>query len=159
MRILFGDNEAYLEKHRTAARTRPKEEQKLGPDFYRLEHSKPLFNNNGILTIHNIYNYHTLLSVCKILKFHSPIAIYSLFKTSKRKETLLITSQQVGPFVHNGSSLWNIFRRLPEGSEVRDFSQSIVYVKSQIKKLVYRRQKLGDVDEWHSKINFSIEDL
>ena len=32
---MFGDSdtEAYLEKHRTAARTRPKNMQKLGPEF------------------------------------------------------------------------------------------------------------------------------
>ena len=41
MRIMFGDKEAYPEKHRTAARTRPKELQKLGPEFLKLEHTKP----------------------------------------------------------------------------------------------------------------------
>ena len=35
IRVMFGDSdtEAYLEKHRTAARTRPKNMQKLGPEF------------------------------------------------------------------------------------------------------------------------------
>ena len=35
-------------------------------------------------------------------------------------------------------------------------SLAISYIKNQIKKLVHRRQKLGDEDEWHSKINFRI---
>ena len=93
-----------------------------------------------------------------MIKFHTPIALYSLFILSKRKETLLITCTQVNSFIQNGSALWNIFRRLSEGSEVRDFTPSLSYVKNQIKILTFRRQKLGDVDEWHSKINFSVED-
>ena len=36
MRIMFGDREAYVEKHRTTARTRPIDSQKLGPDFSSL---------------------------------------------------------------------------------------------------------------------------
>ena len=45
IRIMFGDNEAYLAKHRTAARTRHIGNQKLGPQFFEKEHTKPLFNN------------------------------------------------------------------------------------------------------------------
>ena len=63
MRIMFGDKDAYLEKHQTAARKRPKDLQKLGPEFFKQEHTKPLFNANEILTVHNLYNYHSLLSV------------------------------------------------------------------------------------------------
>ena len=159
MRIMFGDREAYLEKHRTAARTRPIDLQKLGPDFFKLEHTKPIFNTNEILTVHNLYNYHTLLCVGKLLKFHIPIALYSLFTRSKRKETLLIIPWQVDSFVYHSSSLWNTFKRLPEGSEVKDFSIGISCLKNQIKKLVSRRQRLGDWEDWHSKINFSIEDI
>ena len=159
MRIMFGDTEAYLEKHRTAARTRPKESQKLGPEFFELEHSKPLFNINEILTVHNLYNYHTLLCVSKLLKFHSPISLFSLFNLSKRKETLLITPQKNDSFVHKSSSLWNAFRRSEEGSKIKDFATSISRMKSCIKTFLARRQKLGDVEEWHPNINFTVEDL
>ena len=159
MRIMFGNKEAYLEKHRTAARTRTKDLQFLGPEFFKLEHTKPLFNINEILTVYNLYNYHTLMSVAKILKFHTPIALHSLFKLSKRKETLIILAEQVDSFVYTSSCLWNAFRRLPEGSKVKDFTISIGHIKSQIKKLVSERQRLGDLDEWHSKINFTIENV
>ena len=60
---MFGDTEAYLEKHRTAARTRPVDMQKLGPEFFQQEHTKPLFNTNDILTVHNLYNYHVILCI------------------------------------------------------------------------------------------------
>ena len=45
------------------------------------------------------------------------------------------------------------------GSEVKDFSIRISSLKNQIKKLVSRRQRLGDWEDWHSKISFSIEDI
>ena len=159
MRIMFGDTEAYLEKHRTAARTRSKDCQKLGPEFFKLEHTKPLFNNNEILTVHNLYNYHTLLSISKLLKFHVPISLFSLFSLSKRKEMLLITPQKVDSFVYNSCSLWNAFKRSPEGSEIKDFTASISCLKTIIKIFVARRQKLGDVDEWHPNMNFTVEDF
>ena len=41
IRILFGDKEANLQNHRTAARTRHHDLQKLGPDFFKREHIKP----------------------------------------------------------------------------------------------------------------------
>ena len=41
IRIMFGDKEAYLEKHRTAARTRHIDNQKLGPEFFEKEQTKP----------------------------------------------------------------------------------------------------------------------
>ena len=33
----------------------------LGHDFFKREHTKPLFNSNGILTVHNLHSYHSLL--------------------------------------------------------------------------------------------------
>ena len=36
LRIMFGDNEAYHNKFKTAARVRPRELQKLGAEFYEL---------------------------------------------------------------------------------------------------------------------------
>ena len=159
MRILFGDTEAYLEKHRTAARTRPIGSQKLGPEFFMLERTKPLFNSHEIFTVHNLYNYHTILSVSKLLKFHTPISLYSLFRLSKRKETLLITPKQVDTFVGRSGTLWNAFRRSPEGNKVNDFATSVGSIKCSIKSMVSRRQKLGDMEEWHPKINYTIEDV
>ena len=69
MRILYGDKEAYLEKFKTSARARPYELQKLGQEFYQKEHTKPLFNSNGIMTVHNLYNSQVINSIFTILKF------------------------------------------------------------------------------------------
>ena len=46
VRILFGDYVAYKDKFCTCARTRTRENQKLGAEFFSREHTKPLFNIN-----------------------------------------------------------------------------------------------------------------
>ena len=108
-RIIFGDTEAYLDKFRTCARARPFESQILGKEFYMKEPSKPLFNTNKILSVHNLYKYRTIMEVYKILKYHLPISIYSLFNRSTRKEGLLITSTVLNNFVSRSSRMWNMF--------------------------------------------------
>ena len=91
---MFGDNEAYHNKFKTAARVRPRELQKLGAEFYDLEHSKPLFNKNNLLTVHHLYKYCCLLEMFKIIKLRIPIALYSLFTRSNRRENYFITNSQ-----------------------------------------------------------------
>ena len=49
-----------------------------------------------------------------------------------------------------------IFRTTPEGNEIKDFNVSFSFIKNQIKKLVCKRQNLGDVNEWHPEINMCI---
>ena len=98
-----------LTKFRTCARARPFESQILGKEFYMKEPSKPLFNTNKILSVHNLYKYRTIMEVYKILKYHLPISIYSLFNRSTRKEGLLITSTVLNNFVSRSSRMWNMF--------------------------------------------------
>ena len=148
IRILYGDKEAYLDKFKTSARSRPAEAQRLGVEFYQREHTKPLFNNQQILTVCNLYHYHMLLETFKIIKTRTPISLYSCFTQSTRKETLLITPSYSENFVYNASMMWNIFRTCPEGSKISDFIVGISYIKTKIKALLFRRQKLGDIEEW-----------
>ena len=64
---MFGDTEAYLEKHRKAARTRPKTMQKLGTEFFQLKHTKPLFNSNKysqcIISLTTMTAFYALLKI------------------------------------------------------------------------------------------------
>ena len=91
IRIMFGDNEAYKNKFMTCARSRSKEQQILGAEFYELEHSKKLFNENNMLTVYSLYKYHCLLELLKIVKLRMPISIYSLFNRSPRRDNYFIT--------------------------------------------------------------------
>ena len=142
---MFGDNEAYLEKHRTAAITRHIDNQKLGPEFFEKENTEPLLNNNEILTVHNLYNiYRLLLGIIMMLKFHTPIALYTMFKVSRCKPTLIIVPAQAESFVFKASILWNTYQTLPEGRDIRDFTVGISFLKNIIKIQLLKRQKIGD---------------
>ena len=148
LRILYGDKEAYLNKFKTCVRTRTIDNQKLGEEFYAKEHTKPLFNKHKIFTVQSLYFYHTLFSLYKIIKTHVPISLYSCFTRSTRKETLLITPQHSHHFIYKSSSLWNEVRNTTQFSSLSDFSASLSQVKTWIRDTLYRRQKLGDDEEW-----------
>ena len=79
MRILFGDKEAYLNKFKTCARARDIDNQILGREFYKREKSKPLFNNNNIMNVRNLYIYHCSNEIIKILKFRTPMCMFENF--------------------------------------------------------------------------------
>ena len=49
-RYIFGDYDSFMDKFKTAARTRAFGEQYLGQSFYCKEHTKPAFVKNNLLT-------------------------------------------------------------------------------------------------------------
>ena len=81
-----------------------------------------------------------------ILKSHTPIALYAMFKVSHRKPTLIIvpTQLQAESFIFKASILWNTYQTLPEGRDIRDFTIGISLLKNIIKSLLLKRQKIGD---------------
>ena len=56
--MLLGDYDCFKNKFMTCVRVRLFENQKLGNYFFEKEHTKPLFNEHKILTVHNLYVYH-----------------------------------------------------------------------------------------------------
>ena len=157
IRILFGDKEAYLDKFNTAVRARPVQEQKLGQEFFEKEHSKPIFNSNEIMTVYNLYNCQLLNSMYKLLKLRTPIAIYSCLKISQRKETLLYVPKQFSEsFIYCATTLWNSFLTCPEGLLAKSVTTGLGSIKTKIKELIFRRQSMGDQNEWHYDINFTL---
>ena len=57
IRVLLGDHESYLAKFKTCARVRPRRSEKLGAELYSREHTKPLFTENNLLAVRNLYHY------------------------------------------------------------------------------------------------------
>ena len=51
------------------------------------EHTKELFNENQILCLHNLYVLRTFMELFKILKYHCPVSIFSLFTVSPTTST------------------------------------------------------------------------
>ena len=145
VRILFGDRESYLDKFNTAVRVRPFGEQKLGIEFYTKEHSKPLFNKLELLTVHNLYLYHCLVEAFKILKFRTPISLYSQFNRSCRKETLLISPEFSQSFIYRSTFHWNVIR---QKLVINDFAHKLNAFKTSLSKLLMNTQKWGKFDEW-----------
>ena len=91
IRIMFGDQDAYMAKFETCARTRTFESRILGREFFQREPSKPLFCNNSLLTVHNLYKYHCIVEMFKVVKLRIPISIYELMKRSRRRDNYFIS--------------------------------------------------------------------
>ena len=170
VRMLFGNEFTFdhSEYYETCARTRPYDEH-IATKNYDLEHTKPLFNKNNILTIHNLYAMHMFMEVFKILKYHSPISIYESLLLGSRdclKLTLLLPkiSLQVSAnnFIFKSATLWNRFypnmfnKCLPQyngiiipGSSINsDMAASISVIKNRLKSHLLMQQKLGFNDIW-----------
>ena len=154
IRIIFGDKEAYLNKFRTCARTRPFQHQKLSCQFFEREHTKPLFSKHSLLTVHNLYSYHCCNELFKLLKFRTPISLFELFNLSKRpgKETLLLSTLPSNSFVHKAASLPNTFRQL---ITLKDFNITQSAFKNKLRNTILLSQNKGDVNNWEPSVNFA----
>ena len=149
---MFGDKEAYREKFNTCARCRSFGHQFLGLEFYCKEHTKPLFQKHEIMTVHNLYSYHCVMELLKILKFRIPISLYSKFELSKRKDTLILTPNPSTSFIYKASILWN---SLKNKLGISDFCVNVNSTRSKLKSLILSNQNSCDADEW-SDYNFNI---
>ena len=156
VRILFGNHEAYLDKFKTCARARAKDNQKLGPSFYEKEHTKPLFKKHKLLTIQNLYSYHCFMEIFKILKFRTPISLHTLYKISRRSETTLITPKPSTHFLYQSAFIWNKIR--PK-IDLTEYSISLGTVKNKLKNIIFHNQHQHDETEWLASHDFDISKL
>ena len=176
IRLLFGtkysfDHAGYYE---TCARVRSYIDHKAAKN-YCLEHTKPLFNEYNLMILPNLYVYHTLLELFKILKTHTPISLYSLFTQSQRDNNLTIHLPKFvleisrNNFTFKSSSLWNalatkIFKKnIPgkDGIVIRgsvtnsDFCATVPFIKKKLRMILLKQQTLGDETIWTTENAFS----
>ena len=150
LRILFGDKETYLNKFKTCCRVRPYDHQKLENSFYEKEHSKPIFNEKFIMTVHNLYVYHCSNETLKIMKYRTPISMFNVFKTSNRKTTQMVTPIPDIQYVYNASITWNWARQvIKSNTDISDFSFSSADAKAILKNHILLTQKMGNSCEWN----------
>ena len=124
------------------------QKQNLGSEFFRKEPSKPLFVEQNLLTIHNLYIYHCCLEIFKILKFRTPISLNSMFKLSLRKPTRVIIQKRTEFFAYRSAVMWNKLRnRLPK-NWLEDFSIKLSTLKTAMKIILLKNQSLYDESEW-----------
>lgn len=156
IRILFGDNEAFSDKFKTCARCRILEEQVLDGSFYRKEHTKPLFKENKILAVQNLYYYHSFMEVFRILKLRSPICIYLQYQLSSRNYLTFIKLIPPNPsnnFIYRTSVIWNTLR---QKLDITDISTGTSLVKKNLRTMLHTNQHNHHEVEWLPSHDFSI---
>ena len=159
IRVLFGDLKAFIDKHSTCSRTRSFENQRLGHEFYCKEHTKPLFNEQQILSFRNLYIYQICTETLKILKFKYPFCLYNLFALSSRNnENLLLARSRQSLFVSTRLQIWNsCVKLIIKGDKI--FDTNIASFKFKVKKSLLEIQNAFDENEWYPDLNFDINTL
>ncbi len=169
IRLLFGKTPNYdhVEYYMTCARARTFKMNMAHKDF-RLEHTKPLFNEKNILSLHNLYLYHTFMETFKITKFNAPMSIRNLLEFCPRKEKLLLmvplvrTDASQQNFFFKSTKVWNelselVFEKceandtgiiIPGSAKNSDLSASTGHVKTKLKEILLQKQRSGDPKSW-----------
>ena len=154
-RILFGNLEAYLNKLSTCARARPYGSQKLRQEFYQKEHTKPIFNDLKILAVQNLFKYHCISELFKIIKFRCPYPLYENIKVSNRDSSLtIILPDKTNTFLYKASLMWNtIHKRIVRSNS--GLEESVALVKCRTKNIILECQAAETKDCWTDK-NFEL---
>ena len=157
---MFGDREAYQNKFKTACRTRSINQQQLGEEFFAREHTKPIFKEQKIMSIHNLYTYHCFMECLKILKFRSPMSLFSEYTLSNRKPTMIVTTFPSKTFTYRSSLIWNT---LTPKLKLSDYSANVSTVKSILKRCILTNQHCENEFVWtpgdHNIKSIKFEDL
>ena len=163
IRLLFGkelsfDHAGFFE---TCARVRTYQ-QHMAKKNYLLEHTKPLFNEYKILSLHHLYIQHTFVELFKIIKYRTPISVFELFCQSPRNTNFLMLLPRINldvskfNFVFRATLIWNsiigtllnkcipnpVGIMVPGSSECSDLSAPISYIKNKLKDVLFCIQKL-----------------
>ncbi len=169
IRLLFGKIASYdhMEFYETCARVRTYDDHKA-PKNFRLEHTKPLFNEYGVMNLENLYKYHTFMETFKVLKYMTPSPIKELFRfcPMNDKLRLMVPLVRLDVCQHNfafkSSKIWNehvthIFTNCEAGengiiipglAKNSDLAASIGFVKMNLKKHLLSLQKQGEPTNW-----------
>ena len=182
IRLLFGINFTFdhSEFYETCARVRPFQCLDKTEENFELENTKPIFNENLILTVHNLYTLSILTETFKIKKLHTPSLLNELLPLSTSSRRNLLLKVQINTnlsvtqhnFIYKAAQVWNkIIPKIlnsPEldigsgvvipGSSVNsDLTTPIPFIKNRVKKLLYEIQRQGDTVQWLSDgSNFSV---
>ena len=174
-RLLFGKKFTFNHAgyYQTCARVRSFKDQ-MARKNYCLERIKLIFNEHEILNLSNLYVHQTFLTMYKVMKDHTPIAIYDMFKMSlwdnilvKLPSLHLNVSQR--NFVNRCSLLWNkligkVMEKskpesdgtlIPSSSENSDFCAPVPFVKNKLRNILLTHQKAGHPYLWEPS-NFCV---
>ena len=144
-----------MNKQETCARARPYPFQKLGCQYYEKEHTKPIFNRLKILTVQNLFKFHCISEIFKIMKFRTLYSLFELIKISARDSSYtIILPPKIETFIWKASQAWNTIHRYILNYE-KGFATSVNSIKIRTKAILFECQALHEVDEWKHD-NFSL---
>ena len=114
VRLLFGKelNYDHQEFYETCARVRTYKEH-MAPKNFQLEHTKPIFNEQNLLILHHLYIYHTFCDTFKLLKYRTPISLFSLLQNSPSDNNMMLIIPRVNLdlqkkiFIFQASCIWD----------------------------------------------------
>ena len=174
IRLLFGKQLSFDhgEYYMTCARSRTVQEH-LSPHNFSLEHTKPLFTDQKLLTIHNLYHKHVFLEMFKIVKHREPRGLFDkvlitpnnrnnhvILKPDITDNKLLITKQI---FLSKSCKIWNtLVKDILEKNKINDnvgyiipgeqvnsdLSASVAFVKDRLTKILLSKQLSGSEEMW-----------
>ena len=99
------------------------------------------------------------MELFKILKFRTPMALYSLFKISSRNNSiLLILPTKSHQFAFIASKIWNVVSKELIKCDQTLGSIKIGPFKSALKQSILKIQNKFDKIDWYTK-NFEIETI
>ena len=161
VRLLFGAKPNFdrTEFFSTCARARTYADH-MAVKNYCLENTKPIFNEEKIMSVYNLHVQHTFVELFKILKQHQPISLSHLFQLSHRPTSRVIIISQANTeltkhnFVHKASIIWNslidkVLDRcnpgvnnivIPGSSKFSDLSSPVSVVKNRVKAILQETQ-------------------
>ena len=115
-RISF-DHDEY---NKTCARSKTFQEH-ISPYDFCLEHTKPLFKDHKLLTIHCLYYKHTFIEMFKILKFREPHGLFeNVLICSNNRNNLMVLYPRIKNnklpateqnFLFKSCKIWNTFAK------------------------------------------------
>ena len=123
----------------------------------RFQHTKPIFKKLNILTIHNLYFYHTACEAIKVLSSKKPNAIFNLYALTPSRKLILPKFKKeklkTKSFIFNSSKILNFISANKIDYKITHFST----FKLNLKRFLMNRQgiSLNNDPNW-LPLNYSL---
>ena len=125
-------------------------------------HTKRTFNDNNILTVHNLaknFSYFTITSISQICLEKIPNYLYELMSIDNTRPRMILPMINSSHFQNNflfyGPKIWNLISPFIKDTYY-DLPQTIFQYKKRCKKYLIKMQSHGSEIEW-SDFNFDIK--
>ena len=177
VRLLFGKeiNYDHPEFYQNCARVRTYK-QHMAAKNYQLEHTKPIFNEQNLLTLHHLYIYHIFCDTFKILKYKTPISLFELLSNSPNDTNMMLMVPKVNldlaknNFIFQASCIWNSLNKkvfnqcllknrdgvfIPGSTFGSDITTPITIIKKKLRGVLLDTQSSDPLmsDDWYP-VNF-----